>query len=480
MNTPKILAIAVSAALLAACGSDDNDNDDKKVVNAPETYTFPSKVTAGASSVSYSGQVARNVLINELKNMMNTGDIANDLGDNDGQTAAKDAVVQKLNLVFQVGTTDEASNLQNTQAYTLAASTVTPVGITPKTENVTLKQNDYANADLDNKNLFGKLAGEDNDLARGEFIGWTVAISGDQTENDKPKLLVEQWFDAFATNAAAGSANVPSGNDGFDYRQLTHKFLLGAVSFSQASNDYLKATKGLLKQNSAGDKDGTKPYTSLEHQWDEGFGYFGAARDYNDYTDEHIGSKKQQDNNTNKDTEIDLTAEYTFAMAQYANKRDYNPDSNTDFSKTIMDGFLKGRQLIQDNYGTDPVEGEGYHAELAEIAKGVIMAWEQMLAANTIHYINETLKVMEQVGDQADKGNLPKYWGEMKGFALALQFNQQSTSAITNAQLKTLNDHLGQTPILTNDADYRASLVSARDLLSEVFAFADDGDVTKW
>ena len=496
MNTPKILAIAVSAALLAACGSDDNDNDDKKVVNAPETYTFPSKVTAGESSVSYSGQVARNALINELKSVIGSGDLTTV----DGEISLSAAVKQKLALVYEGGTNGGTVNsgeadLTNRNAYTLAAEK-TPVGLSKKTADANFEEADYTEISS-GKNLVSKIAGVDNGLARDEFLGWNIAavtvpssISGKKDgegnplnitgEDSKPHALVQSWFDAVAANAAKGDAHPHSdyvSETGLDYQQLVQKFLLGAVSFAQASDDYLKESKGLLKGNSAGDKDGTKSYTPLEHQWDEGFGYFGAARDYNNYTDAQL--KAQKDNDTNGDNVIDLDSEYTFSMAQYANKRDAGI-TGADYSKTIMDNFLKGRQIIQDNFGTDPVQGEGYHAELTAVAKTIVMQWEEILAANVIHYINDTLDDMANIGD-AEKYSFSahaKHWSEMKGFALSLQFNPAATSAMTLQNLKDLNNYIGQAPKLTNDADYRKQLEDARTLLKTTFKF--EGDVTTW
>lgn len=477
MNTPKILAIAVSAALLAACGSDDN-NDSKK--DAPKkdkpavaTYNFESKLKPGESSVSYSGQVARNTLINELKVLIGT-DMTQDLGG----LAVDAAVKQKLALVYEGGTNGGTASSGNADlttknAYTLAAET-TKVGLTKKTAGAEFEEADYK-AISSGKNLFGKIAGKDNALARGEFVGWTFADGA--VENDKANTLVQSWFNAIAANAKKGDAH--PGKDyvsvtGLDYQQLTQKFLLGAVAFSQVSNDYLKADKGLLKQNKTGAKGGTKSYTDLEHQWDEGFGYFGAARDYNKYTDTQL--KSQKDNDSNGDKKIDLDSEYTFSMAQYASKRDLGIEG-ADYSKTIMDTFLKGRKIIQDNFGTDPVAGQGYHKELESAAKLIIMQWEEIFAANVIHYINETLKAMEAInGDNI--GKLPKYWSEMKGFALALQFNPEKTSAMTLQNLKDLHGFMGNAPKLTNDAAYRAELVKARDLLKTTFKF--QGDVTKW
>lgn len=490
MKQMKALAVAISAALLAACGGDSSSSDNN-TVTTPKTYNFPSKVDPSAdSSVSYSGQVARNAMINELKVLMTNAQLASELGD---EQSVGDAVAKKLALVYEGGTTGGNGNtddadLTNKNAYTLAAQ-VTTVGLSKGTPESVFEEADYGDIST-GKNLIGKLAGKDNDLARGEFIGWNIITEFDvSSENSKPDMLVQQWFAAIAAQAADQGHTLADyvSETGLDYSQLTQKFLLGAVAFSQASNDYLKDSEGLLEQNSKGAEEGTKPYTDLEHQWDEGFGYFGAARDYNNYSDADL--KAQKDNDTNGDGKIDLDSEYTFAMAQYANKRDASA-IGSDYSKAIMDNFLKGRQLIQNNFGTDPVAGEGYHAELAAIAKDIIMDWEEIFAANIIHYINATiadLATYETSASDANLAKLAKHWSELKGFALAIQFNPEATSKLSNQDLKDLNNFIGQQPVLPNqpmvaavisEQTYTEKLESARDLLKTKFGF--EGDVTQW
>ena len=492
MKQMKALAVAISAALLAACGGDSSSSDNN-TVTAPKTYNFPSKVDANAdSSVSYSGQVARNAMINELKVLMTNAQLASELG---GELSVGDAVAKKLALVYEGGTTGGNGNtgdadLTNKNAYTLAAQ-VTTVGLSKGTPESVFEEADYGDIST-GKKLIDKIAGKDNDLARGEFIGWNIITEADvAAENGKPNMLVQQWFAAIAGQAADQGHTLADyvSETGLDYSQLTQKFLLGAVAFSQASNDYLKDSEGLSKQNSTGvKKEGsTKPYTDLEHQWDEGFGYFGAARDYNNYSDADL--KAQKDNDTNKDGIIDLDSEYTFAMAQYANKRDASA-IGSDYSKAIMDNFLKGRQLIQNNFGTNPVPDQGYHAELAAIAKDIIMDWEEIFAANIIHYINATIEDLATYETTASDPNLTKlakHWSELKGFALAIQFNPEATSKLSNQDLKDLNNFIGQQPVLPNqpmvaavisEQTYTEKLESARDLLKTKFGF--EGDVTQW
>lgn len=463
------LSLLSAAVLMTACGGDDSNGSNK--VKAPDTYTFESKVEDGASSVSYGGQVARNALINELKSLIGSSSLEEVP---DTETSVDDAVLEKLTLVYEIGTSSPEGatyNLTSQNAYTLAAEE-TPVGISVTDD--TLLQAGYGDLS-DDKNLYGKMAGIDNPLSMDEFVGWTVTAD---SEDEKPDALVRSWFDAIAAQAAddGHTGKVYVSDTGLDYQQLIQKFQLGAVSFSQTANDYLKADKGLLKQNTTGDKDGTKPYTALEHQWDEGFGYFGAARDYNDYTDAQL--KDQKDNDTNGDGEIDLESEYTFAMAQYANKRDSSIEG-ADYSKTIMDAFLAGRQIISDNVGEDPVAGEGYHADLVELAEVIVGAWEEIFAANVIHYINATLEDMAAIDtEDYDFDAHAKHWSEMKGFALAQQFNP--IAEIELSELKTLHNLLDEAPVLAGGdiEGYSDDLEEARTLLKDIYGF--EGDVTEW
>ena len=74
--------------------------------------------------------------------------------------------------------------------------------------------------------------------------------------------------------------------EGVHYRQLIQKFLSVAVNFSQGTNDYLLTDFG-----SALDPYKDKTYSVAAHKFDEGFGYYGASRDMNDYSDDEAAGK---------------------------------------------------------------------------------------------------------------------------------------------------------------------------------------------
>ena len=63
--------ILLASALLIACGDDDNPVDSgsggSTTIDIPTAYVFDSRFNEGESSVAYSGQVVRNLLLQDLK-----------------------------------------------------------------------------------------------------------------------------------------------------------------------------------------------------------------------------------------------------------------------------------------------------------------------------------------------------------------------------------------------------------------------------
>jgi hypothetical protein len=295
-----------------------------------------------------------------------------------------------------------------------------------------------------------------------------------------------------AEQVAENEIPVYVADNGTDLNQLIQKFLLMAVPYSQAADDYLDENKGLATDNVSGAKEGTKPYTNLEHQFDEGFGYFGAARDYLAYSDDEIASKGgreawQGQYDTDGDGEIDLLSEKNFGNSVNAAKRDRGSKDNaaaTDYTKQAMDAFLKGRKLINDNAGMDLTEEQ--MTELLEYRDEALDAWERGVVATVIHYINDVTADLGALGtDDFNYINTAKHFSEMKGFALGLQFNPYSPIAGENAEkfakFVELHTLFKDAPVLAEAdvADYLVDLKAARDLLQEVYGF-DAENVEGW
>jgi hypothetical protein len=268
--------------------------------------------------------------------------------------------------------------------------------------------------------------------------------------------------------------------EGHDLNQLVEKFLNVAITFSQGVDDYLDSDvegKGLHASNEP--VEGVE-YTDLAHAWDEGFGYFGAARDYGDYTDEEIAQKGGREDwqgyhDTNSDGLVSLLSEYNLGASVNAAKRDLGSAQSapTDFTQDVFDAFVAGRALIHHNPG--PLNDEQMGV-LEGHRDTIVLGWEKVYAATVIHYLNEVLGDMATIEtDDYDFARHAKHWSEMKGFALGFQFNPRSP--LSDDDFAAFHDHVGTAPVLedvTALEAYKADLLAARGLLRDAYGFEPD------
>lgn len=460
----------------------------------PTEYAYESQLVSGESSVAYPGQTMRQMLIEKLVDEM--------LGLEDDPGRTTEEVVADLDFFFRF---DSATSGGLNHEFTLA-------GGEPVTPGPTW--NDVGSG----KDLVGKIAGNDPpELLDGEFFGWTEGMDTDPV----PEELVEYFFDALAQEATDGTApqlettggseqlppDVNYVNDvGHDLRQLVQKFLLGAVAFAQGTNDYLQTD-----WEATNTQEDSNPYTEAEHNWDEAFGYFGAARNYGEYTDDEIrasGPDRRAEfengyNDANGDGLIDLESEFNFGNSTNCAKRDAGATVATDFTQDAFDAFLLGREILMNG------AGGSYTAEqLDAIREQVLIAsrtWEKCVSATVVHYINDVIAEMEkfsngQYQDVDNFLNLAKTWGEMKGFALGLQFNPDSpfrsgtVDGIDIDDLKEVHTLMGDAPVLADGSQlgdppsgtaqeaidgYIDDLLAARDILQAAYEF-DADNTANW
>ena len=459
----------------------------------PTVYAYSGSITDGESSVSYTGQTARHML------MLGMVDAMVALTERPGEEAAIDAELS----FFMNG--DGADG--------------TPHGFTVKGGETVIPGPTYGDIST-GKNLDGKIAGGNGqgggETSRliGDFFGWEDGMDGDPL----PIELVNHFIDRLAAEASDGST--PSINTidgpvaldtptidalGRDYRQLTQKFLSGAVSFSQGTNDYFQTDYA-----NALTQEGTKSYTAGEHDFDEAFGYYGASRNIGDYTDDEAAGKGGREefgngyNDANGDGSIDIRSEIVLGHAQNCAKRDRGSDGATDFSQDAFDAFLIGRQILDNAAKAGTLTAEAQSALNSQISIAS-KAWEKCIAATVVHYINDVTADMGeyQAPDFASLGNfktMAKHWGEMKGFALALQFSPYSpfrdgsVEGIDLDDLKRVLDLMGDAPVLADGsqggipvsgsaedaiAAYLSDLQTARDVLEEAYGF-DPSVVASW
>jgi hypothetical protein len=251
--------------------------------------------------------------------------------------------------------------------------------------------------------------------------------------------------------------------------------LLGALTYAQGSGYYL---------NRVGDEDNTvarqkegKPadaFTVMEHVFDEGFGYFGAARDYAAYSDDALAAKNGLTfyKDGNGDSKIDFNSEYNFGFSRNAGKRDRGGAQNTNFTKDAFDAFLAGRTAITNK--------EDFATVIEPEVKKAAQVWEKVIAATIVHYINETLNDMTAIGTTNENiPNLAKHWSELKGFLVALQYGSAKYKLMTDATLQELQTKVGTAPVVSNDAAYKTKLEEVRTSLKTVYSF-DDNSVLTW
>jgi hypothetical protein len=493
MQTHRRFAMARSASFfmgfalaIGACAGDDAPDGGLEV---PVRYAFESRFASGESSVDYAGQTARQVLMADLGAFVGGLSARIDAGTFTPGTEAE--VLAALDYYYRF---DGASNGDDRFAYA-----TTPAALQQTWNDISA-----------NKQLRDKLAGNDTVTDHVDwstaFRGWSdPAIAAHGGTTTSPEGLMVAFFSTLAKQAvdqANGMERVaaadPSGEPlpahitekGLDLEELVQKLLLGAVSLSQGADDYLDsdvAGKGLRSPNT---RDGDAPYTVLEHAWDEGFGYWGAAHDFGDYTVEERATEGGRaayapgHHDTDGDGRIDLTREACFGAAIYAGKRDFGSAAaaRTDFSGEAFDAFRRGRAIIA-AAGETLTDAE-FTALVAERDR-VVDAWERALAASAVHYLNEVLVDMGRF-DTADYVFVDhaEHWSELKGLALALQFNPRSP--LDDAAFVELHTLLGDAPVLATatpaerDA-YRAKLREARALLGAAYGFdaanlgGDDG-----
>jgi hypothetical protein len=426
------------------------------MASAPTEYSFASRFD-GKESAIYTGQAYRQVLMSDLKSYMDSISF--------GEVTSADAQSTLENYILG----------QDVDQYDLYVTSKDDAGFA--IDNLQLFYSDFGGY---GKNLIDKLAGIDNDRDQ-NFIGYGNVTSSQEFVN----TLVQ----AFAKNVEASSFTVPNGAlapqsitkatitpEGVDLAQVLQKFMFGAISFNQAVGDYLSTTlgadKGLNADNTV-PANGTKNYTNLEHHFDEAFGYFGATRDLLAYSDQVTKDKESID--SNKDGLIDLEDEKNYGAVIYAAKMDYLSKTGTDFTGTIMNAFLKGRQLIAK-------APQGYLPYLEAQAYIAGAEWERVLAATTIHYANSTIREYGKYGTQGYSFvNFTKYWSEFKGFALTLQFNPES-GLMDDASFEQIQKLAGDKPALPHGseaASYVQKLEQVKSILKNVYDFADQ-DVQNW
>jgi hypothetical protein len=404
----KSLTFAVPALTLALIsGAAQAD----QAVYGKFPVTVPGYTGSKANSVSYGGQIARHVLHDSLKKLAGKGN---------GSPNAK--------LKTQM------------MEYFKGAKSGHGI-IAPTTKGPFIIKQAKVEEISKGKNLAGK-------TYKGSINGMPNGMTGVE--------LLEFWIDK-----ASGEKKGVDKANGMNYPQLISKFIMGAVFYNQAVDNYLDEKLGAqMKPNNKPYKKGAA-YTGKEHSWDEAFGYFGAPGHTLKLTPKdvyNIAKRKKAGvavADYNKDGKIDLKYEMAFAPAYYAAGFDasvYGKSNGTDYLHTITRAFLDGRKVIESAKGK--ALSDLQRNQLREYATVISRNWEKTLAEATYKYAGSVYKdmtklktIMDARGDTSKVlMNYIKHWGELKGFSLALQTGKRNLGETATR----LNRLIGFGPVMPN------------------------------
>lgn len=385
----KLKVLVSSMAIVAAVNA-----------NAAQNYVdFPVTVKGyegdAKHSVSYGGQAARQVLHTSLKTLSGQGN---------GQANAE--LKAKMLAYFEGKAEGRAILSPVTKGdFVVAESNV---------DELSKK-----------KNLAGK-------VYKGSVTGWPGGMTG-------PEVL------GFMIDKASSANKGFDPLTGYDYKQLISKFIMGSVFYNQAVDNYLdEKLEADAKPNGQAYKPG-KQYTGKEHVWDEAFGYFGAPANTLNLSAEDVYKIAKQKEGAlaladfNKDGKASLYNEMTYAHAYYA--AGFDKGGKTTYLHNIVQAFVDGRLLLTEAKGENLTDAQ--RTELKGYAATIADNWQMVIAEAVFKYAGSTYKdlqklnkLIESNGDiAADFRAYAKHWGELKGFALALQ---------------TGNENLGETAVKLN------------------------------
>ena len=329
--------------LLASCSSDDDNSAAVENLEVPATYTFERN---GESTVSYGGQTTRLKQADELYSALNN-----------------------------------ASSTEAAMDLMFAGDNGTSAGFADETLNGTTKlirskTSAYANTAA-NRSVFDNWISEfANDVAPNLGGAASPGVAGD--------------FDGYQLNAA-----------GQEIDQLFFKSLIGAFALDQIINNYITPSQldsGTRRDdNTAGTLDGDNPYTTMEHKWDEGFGYlYGQVAD----VEANFGLPAEGEATGN------LLMKYFKKVEEV-----YEPG----IAETVYNAFIAGRHAITiADYTARDAAATTIKTELSKV-----------IGYYAIHYLNDYL-------NKAGSGNISgahHSLSEGYGFMFSLQFTNDGGDA---------------------------------------------------
>ncbi|KAA5821978.1 DUF4856 domain-containing protein [Algibacter amylolyticus] len=390
-----LLSLFVVSALFQSCSNDDDGNVETKVT-APSTYEFTRE---GNSTVSYSGQTTRIKMADE--------------------------VVTALKVETNTEATIDAmfAHVENANDFSDADLNASDKSVRSKVAAST----DYFSANTT----------EANEI-KADFDTWIE----EQVNDVFPSWSVTAEVGVAGALQQAGGGTVRYINaKGLEYNQAFAKGLIGGLMIDQIVNNYLSsavldAGTNVEDNNNAVLEEG-KSYTTMEHKWDEAFGYlYGAEADA-----------------TNPVLDVDQF------LSEYLDRVEADEDF-AGIASTIYDAFKLGRAAI--------VAGEyDVRDAQAEIIKGNISV---IPAVRAVYYLQSG---KNKLG--VDDASAFHALSEAYGFIYSLQFTRKPNTTLPYLTKTEVDAYLAQLMEGNGFWDVTAdTLDTMSDEISEAFGFTTE------
>lgn len=346
----KKIALGLAALATLALTSCSNDDDNNQVftnnVTAPDTYTFERD---GNSTVSFGGQTTRIQMAQEIVSGM-------------------------------VDPSNTEAILDNMFAHVQDA-------------------NDFSDANLNasDKSVRSKIAASTDFYSANTTDANNIKATFDLFIEEQVNTVFPNWSTTATAGVAGQLQQVGGGSiryvngSGLEYNQAFAKGVIGALMVDQMLNNYL--SQSVLDEadnranNNASVLDGTNNYTTMEHKWDEAYGYLYG----------------------NEDNPAVPVYEADNFLSEYVAKVNEDPDFE-GIALDIYNAFKLGRAaIVAKDYDLRDVQ--------AQVIRGKIST---VIGVRAIYYLQQGKANLD-----LDKASAFHALSEAYGFIYSLQFTRQ-------------------------------------------------------
>jgi hypothetical protein len=313
----------------------------------------------------------------------------------------------------------------------------------------------------------------DFSLGRGERSGFSPQSLLDACFEQLEENAQNRALGFLQTDPTRAALPLHVTRDGRDLKTLVQSFLLGAVAFARGVDAELDDDvegRGLAAPD---DEPRVRP-SALEQAWDQAFGRFGAARDFDRYaSDDAVAARRSGWLDTDGDCRVSLLGEVSLGAAALA-----LPTAAFALAQDTFGQFFAGRRLLAE--AGRPLSSAD-RARLLDVGRRVIRGWEATLAAVALHDLNQLELQLGRALASAVGYSFTEHaraWSELKGLSLAFQFNRRSP--LTPPNFESLHAAIGDAPGVPDTLPprnaaaleaYRSRLGSARKLLVDAYGF---------